>query len=320
MNDKKKYGSRKSDPKESGKRRVKGKNPATSREEYDKRHGKKKFERSAETPTFQSKFSKKPFSPRKFKGKKGSEVLPTEKGSVDERIRLNKYLANSGICSRRDADEFIKSGLVEVNGKTITEMGFKVQLGDDVRYAGERVSPEKPVYVLLNKPKDYITTTKDPQGRNTVMRLIRGIGNYRVFPVGRLDRNTTGLLMFTNDGDLAKKLTHPKHNVKKLYHVHTDKKVKQEHLQALIEGVELEDGTMAADVVSYVGDGTDKRQVGIEIHSGKNRIVRRLFESLGYKVIKLDRVVFAGLTKKDLPRGRWRHLNPQEINYLKMLK
>lgn len=293
-------------------------NPATGRDNYDKKHGRKKFERSSETPSFRSKFQRNDKPIRR--GKRGSEDFPEEMSERDDRLRLNKYLAHSGLCSRREADEFIKSGLVEVNGKVITEMGFKVNPGDEVKYAGERLSPEKPVYILLNKPKDFITTTKDPQGRNTVMRLIRGVGNYRVFPVGRLDRNTTGLLMFTNDGDLAKKLIHPKHNVKKLYHVHLDKNVKPEHMKQLVEGVKLEEGTMAADVVSYVGDGSDKRQVGIEIHSGKNRVVRRLFEALGYKVLKLDRVIFAGLTKKDLPRGRWRHLTPQEVNYLKMLK
>jgi 23S rRNA pseudouridine2605 synthase len=296
----------------------KGKNPATSRENYDKKHGRKKFERKPDTPSFKSKYrsSKK----QHVSGKRGSQDFPEEKEKRDDRMRLNKYLAHSGLCSRREADDFIKSGMVEVNGKVVTEMGYKVNPGDEVKYAGEKLSPEKPVYILLNKPKDFITTTKDPQGRNTVMRLIRGVGNYRVFPVGRLDRNTTGLLMFTNDGDLAKKLIHPRHNIKKLYHVHLDKNVKPEHMKALVEGVELEDGTMAADVVSYVGDGSDKKQVGIEIHSGKNRVVRRLFETLGYKVLKLDRVVFAGLTKKDLPKGRWRHLTSQEVNYLKMLK
>lgn len=296
----------------------KDKNPATSRENYDRKHGRKKFERKSDTPSFKSKF--RPSKKQHFSGKRGGEDFPEEKEQRDDRMRLNKYLAHSGICSRREADDFIKSGLVEVNGKVITEMGYKVNPGDEVKYAGEKLSPEKPVYILLNKPKDFITTTKDPQGRNTVMRLIRGVGNYRVFPVGRLDRNTTGLLMFTNDGDMAKKLIHPRHNIKKLYHVHLDKNVKPEHMKALVEGVELEDGIMAADVVSYVGDGSDRKQVGIEIHSGKNRVVRRLFETLGYKVLKLDRVVFAGLTKKDLPKGRWRHLTPQEVNYLKMLK
>lgn len=296
------------------------KNFATSRENYDKQHGRKKYERSEDTPVYKSKYDRDRGHKKPYKGKKGSEVLPSEASERDNRIRLNKYIANSGLCNRREADEFIKSGMVEVNGKTITEMGFKVNPGDVVKYAGERLSPEKPVYVLLNKPKDFVTTMKDPKGRSTVMQLIKGAGNARIYPVGRLDRMTTGLLMFTNDGELAKKLTHPKHNVKKLYHVQLDKNVKAEDLKQLVEGVELEDGVMAADVVSYVGDGKEKREVGIEIHSGKNRVVRRLFEALGYKVLKLDRVVFAGLTKKDLPRGRWRTLTEQEINNLKMLK
>lgn len=298
----------------------KGKNFATSRENYDKRHGRKKFERDEDTPAYKSRFVDDRRRSKPYKGKRGSEVLPSEASKVDDRIRLNKYLANSGLCNRREADEFIKSGMVEVNGKTITQMGYKVDPGDVVKYAGEKLSPEKPVYLLLNKPKDFVTTMKDPKGRNTVMQLVKSAGNARVFPVGRLDRATTGLLMFTNDGDLAKKLTHPKHSVKKLYHATLDKNIKESELKQLVEGVELEDGTMAADVVSYVGDGKDRREVGLEIHSGKNRIVRRLFEALGYKVIKLDRVVFAGLTKKDLPRGRWRFLTEQEINNLKMLK
>jgi len=297
----------------------KEKNFATSRENFDKRHGRRKFERDEDTPAYKSRYVDDRRRSKPYKGKRGSEVLPTQ-GQLDDRIRLNKYLANSGLCNRREADEFIKSGMVEVNGETITQMGFKVKPEDVVKYAGEKLSPEKPVYLLLNKPKDFVTTMKDPKDRNTVMQLVKSAGNARVFPVGRLDRNTTGLLMFTNDGDLAKKLTHPKHNVKKLYHATLDKNIKEAELKQLVEGVELEDGTIAADVVSYVGDGKDRREVGLEIHSGKNREVRRLFEALGYKVIKLDRVVFAGLTKKDIPRGRWRFLTEQEINNLKMLK
>jgi 23S rRNA pseudouridine2605 synthase len=198
-------------------------------------------------------------------------------------------------------------------------MGFQVSITDKVTYAGERISPEKPVYILLNKPKDFITTAKDPEGRRTVLSLLRGIGEARVFPVGRLDRLTTGLLLLTNDGALTKKLTHPSHGVRKLYHVHLDKPLKAADLKALRDGVELEDGPMKADEVSYVGDGKDKKDIGIEIHSGKNRIVRRMFEHLGYEVKGLDRVIFAGLTKKDLPRGKWRHLTTQELNTLKML-
>jgi 23S rRNA pseudouridine2605 synthase len=241
-----------------------------------------------------------------------------KKTPAKETIRLNKYIANAGICSRREADDLIKSGLIEVNGTAVTEMGYQVSITDKVTYAGERISPEKPVYILMNKPKDFITTTKDPEGRRTVLSLIRGIGEARVYPVGRLDRNTTGLLLLTNDGALAKKLTHPSHGVRKLYHVTLDKPVKAAHMKALREGITLEDGPMAADDVQYV-DGKNKREVGLEIHSGKNRIVRRMFEYLGYEVKALDRVIFAGLTKKDLPRGKWRHLTQQELNTLKML-
>lgn len=292
-----------------------------SRKPYEKRHGAVKFERDAETPPFKSKYQKGPATRKPYRGGSGSRDFGprTDKKAPDGTIRLNKYLANSGLSSRREADELIRSGLVMVNGKVVTEMGVKVKPDDIVTYAGEKVKPEKPVYLLMNKPKDYITTAKDPQNRQTVMQLLRGLGNHRVFPVGRLDRHTTGLLMFTNDGDLAKKLTHPKHGVKKLYHVFLDKNCKPEHMHQLVEGVELEDGVMAVDVVSYVADAQDKKQVGVEIHSGKNRIVRRLFEALGYKVLKLDRVVFGGLTKKDLPRGKWRYLTEQEINTLKML-
>ncbi len=297
-----------------------GENFATSRENYDKQHGRRKFERTEDTPVYKSKFDRDRGRNKPYKGKRGGEVLPTESTERDNRIRLNKYLSNSGLCTRREADEFIASGMVEVNGKTITEMGFKVNPGDVVKYAGERLSPEKPIYVLMNKPKDFVTTMKDYKGSSTVKQLMRGVGTTNILPVGKLDRGTTGLIMFTNDGDLAKKLTHPKHNVKKLYHVLLDKNVKEEHLIQLVEGVELEGGTMAADVVSYVGDGKDKREVGVEIHGGKNRVLTQLFEGLGYKVMKLDRVVFAGLTKKDLPRGHWRFLTEQEINNLKMLK
>jgi 23S rRNA pseudouridine2605 synthase len=210
--------------------------------------------------------------------------------------------------------------MVEVNGAVVTEMGYQVKDGDKVTYAGERLSPEKPVYILMNKPKDYITTAKDPEGRRTVMSLLRGIGDARVFPVGRLDRHTTGLLLLTNDGGLAKKLTHPTHGVKKLYHVHLDKTLKAADMRKLVEGVDLEDGPMKVDEISYVNAAKDKKQVGVEIHSGKNRVVRRLFAHLGYEVVKLDRVLFAGLSKKDLPRGKWRHLSTQELSTLKMLK
>lgn len=233
-------------------------------------------------------------------------------------IRLNKYIANSGLCSRRDADTYIAAGNVTVNGETVTEMGFKVRRSDTVRFDGRLLNPEKKEYILLNKPKNFITTTNDEKGRRTVMELVANASKARLLPVGRLDRNTTGLLLFTNDGDLAKKLTHPRHRVRKLYHVVLDKNLKAADLKKVREGIDLEDGRIVADDVSYI-DNAPKKEVGIEIHSGRNRIVRRIFEHLGYEVIRLDRVVFAGLTKKDLPRGHWRHLTRQEIINLGMI-
>ncbi|GAB4298104.1 MAG: hypothetical protein Kow0068_22100 [Marinilabiliales bacterium] len=233
-----------------------------------------------------------------------------------ELIRLNKFIANSGICSRREADEYIKAGLVKVNGKIITELGTKISKSDKVLFNDKPIRPEKKVYILLNKPKDYITTVDDPNAEKTVMHLIKGACRERVYPVGRLDRNTTGVLLFTNDGELAKKLTHPKYNRKKIYHVFLDKAITASDMKRIVEGIVLDDGPIAADSIQYVNP-EDKKQVGIEIHSGRNRIIRRIFEHLGYKVIKLDRVYFAGLTKKNLPRGKWRMLTEKEINMLK---
>ena len=235
----------------------------------------------------------------------------------NEPIRLNKYLANAGICSRREADEFIQAGVVTVNGQVVTELGTKVLRTDVVRFHEEPVSLEKKVYVLLNKPKDYVTTSDDPQQRKTVMDLVKGACPERIYPVGRLDRNTTGVLLLTNDGDLASKLTHPKYLKKKIYHVYLDRNVTAHDMQAIATGVMLEDGEVKADDVQYA-DANDKKQVGIEIHSGKNRIVRRIFESLGYRVQKLDRVQFAGLTKKNLRRGDWRYLTEEEVDQLRM--
>ena len=234
-----------------------------------------------------------------------------------EPIRLNKFLANAGVCSRREADEFIQQGVVTVNGEVMTEMGSKVLRTDDIRINGNVVSLEKKVYVLLNKPKDYVTTADDPQQRKTVMDLVKHACPERIYPVGRLDRNTTGVLLLTNDGELASKLTHPKFLKKKIYHVFLDKNLTQHDLQQIAEGVELEDGEIHADAIEYT-DENDRSQVGIEIHSGKNRIVRRIFESLGYHVVKLDRVQFAGLTKKNLRRGDWRFLTQQEVEMLRM--
>lgn len=235
-------------------------------------------------------------------------------------VRLNKYIANAGICSRRDADVLIQSGNVTVNGEIVTELGIKVYPGDKVNYDGKLLLNEKKVYLLLNKPKDYITTSDDPQKRRTVLSLISGACKERIYPVGRLDRMTTGVLLFTNDGDLVKKLTHPKHGVKKVYHAVLDKNFSKPDMIKVIEGVELEDGVVDVDKISYIADASDKKEIGIELHSGKNRIVRRLFENLGYNVVKLDRVSFAGLTKKNLQKGHWRFLTPKEVCFLQMLK
>ena len=235
----------------------------------------------------------------------------------NEPIRLNKFLANAGICSRREADEFIQAGVVTVNGEVVTELGTKIKRTDEVKFHDEPVSIERKTYILLNKPKDCVTTSDDPQERKTVMDFVKGACKERIYPVGRLDRNTTGVLLLTNDGDLASKLTHPKYLKKKIYHVYCDKNVTKADLDQIAAGVTLDDGEIHADAISYASE-TDKSQVGIEIHSGKNRIVRRIFESLGYKVIKLDRVYFAGLTKKGLRRGDWRYLTEQEVNMLRM--
>lgn len=249
-----------------------------------------------------------------FKKKSSS----SKKISTTDEIRLNKYIANSGICSRREADNYIKVGSVSVNGKIITEMGYKVNPTDEVKFDDSIISPESKRYVLLNKPKNYITTMDDERGRKTVMELIRTAAKERIYPVGRLDRLTTGLLLFTNDGEIAKKLTHPKHQVKKLYHVNLDKKLSMSDLQKISENFVLDGKMVFVDKVSYI-ENKPKNEIGIEIHSGRNRIVRRIFEHFGYKVTKLDRVIFAGLTKKNLSRGVWRHLTQLEINNLKMI-
>ena len=247
-------------------------------------------------------------------GRSGS-FSKNDKG--DDSIRLNKYIASSGICSRREADELISAGVITVNGKNITVLGTKIKPGDDVRYNGKRMKTERKVYLLLNKPKDYVTTTDDPKERKTVMMLIDGACPERIYPVGRLDRQTTGLLLFTNDGELAKKLTHPSHNKKKIYQVNLDKGITSSDMKQLAEGVKLEDGFIQADGISYV-TGDNKKEVGLEIHSGRNRIVRRMFEHLGYRISRLDRVYFAGLTKKNLPRGKWRFLSEKEVSRLQM--
>ncbi len=244
-------------------------------------------------------------------------VLSLEYEELHGPIRLNKYIANAGICSRREADVLISTGAITVNGEVVTEMGHKVMPTDEVRYGDKVLQREKPVYVLLNKPKDYITTTDDERDRANVMELVRDACEERIYPVGRLDRDTTGLLLFTNDGDLTKKLTHPSSAIEKTYAVELDKPFASVDMDMLRNGVELSDGKITPDEVEYTGE--TKKEVGVTIHSGKNRIIRRMFESLGYEVVKLDRVIFAGLTKKDLPRGRWRFLTKNEISFLKML-
>mgnify|MGYP001815389634 FL=1 len=250
---------------------------------------------------------KSPVKPGRPEGKKPS----------GDQVRLNKYIAAAGICSRREADQLISAGLITVNGRSVTELGSKVNPGDEVKYNGERIRTERKVYLVLNKPKDYVTTTDDPKERKTVMLLIRDACSERVYPVGRLDRNTTGVLLFTNDGELAKKMTHPSSNKKKIYHVFLNKAISAGDMKKLAEGITLDDGFIQPDALSYASS-ENKREVGLEIHSGKNRIVRRMFEALGYRVDKLDRVYFGGLTKKNLPRGKWRLLTDKEVNMLKM--
>ena len=254
-------------------------------------------------------------------GRKVSAPQKPKEPHAEGAMRLNKYIAHAGICSRREADELIAAGSVKVNGKVVTEMGYQVMPGDEVQYGGEKLRSERHRYFLLNKPKGFITTTDDPQERRTVMMLMDGCCAERIYPVGRLDRATTGLLLFTNDGELAKKLTHPSTQVYKIYQVELNKPVTKEDMKRLLEGIELEDGPMHVDDIQYaaVGKTIDKRIVGVELHSGRNRIVRRLFEALGYEVHKLDRTTFAGLTKKDLPRGRWRELTEKEVGFLKMI-
>lgn len=308
--------------------------PARRDDKYKKEEA--SFERPARTGAEKKTFKKRSFPSAEKPGTgyaKGDSTGTLKKPFGDRRkkqsfskrreddglIRLNKYISNTGICSRREADELIKAGAVSVNGKIITEMGYMISPDDNVNYGGQKLSREKNVYLLLNKPKDYITTSDDPQKRKTVMELIRGACRERVYPVGRLDRNTTGLLLFTNDGEMAKMLTHPRHGVKKIYHTITDKAVTKSDLKQLTEGIELEDTFAKADEASYVADAESKKEVGVVMHTGQNRVVRRMFEALGYKVVKLDRVYYAGLTKKDLPRGKWRILSEKEVNMLKMV-
>lgn len=270
------------------------------------------------------KFKKKPFSrfsddPEKVKSfVQKRKLAKIDKDLHKDTIRLNKYIANSGICSRREADKLIEQGLVEVNGAVVTEMGYQVQKSDRVYFDGQPITPEKSVYVLLNKPKGYISTTKDEKARKTVMDLVANASPYRLFPVGRLDRSTTGVILLTNDGHMTKKLTHPSFNIKKIYHIVLDRKLSSEDLQTIAKGVRLEEGVAEVDHISFI-EGKPRNEVGIEIHIGWNRVVRRIFQKMGYEVESLDRVMFAGLTKKNIKRGHWRILTELEVNNLKML-
>ena len=296
-----------------------GRRDNRNREEGRGSQDRNKFERR-DRPSAPKKFYKKP---DEQEDKAKSFILKRKLDKISKQvekdtIRLNKYIANSGICSRREADELITQGLVEVNGKVVTEMGYQVQKTDRVVFDGQSIIPEKPVYVLLNKPKGYISTTKDEKARKTVMDLVANASPYRLFPVGRLDRQTTGLILLTNDGHLTKKLTHPSFGVKKIYHVTLDRKLSVEDLRTIADGVRLEEGVAEVDSISYI-EGKPKNEIGIEIHIGWNRVVRRIFKKMGYEVEALDRVIFAGLTKKNIKRGHWRILTEMEVNNLKML-
>ena len=286
--------------------------------------GPKRDERRTERPERRGKPEGKPWAERRpgrddekagaFRGKPR-----TRSSEKEENIRLNKYISNSGVCSRREADTLITAGVVRVNGKIVTELGMKVSPGDKVQVEERNISMEKPQYVLLNKPKGFITTVEDPKNRPTVMTLIKGACKERVYPVGRLDMNTTGLLLFTNDGNIAKKLTHPKYGIKKIYHVELDKSLSKADYEHIRKGVELEDGIIVVDKIEFIEESKSRKEIGLELHSGQNRIVRRIFEHFEYKVVRLDRVYYAGLTKKNLPRGHWRLLEEKDINMLKMI-
>jgi len=303
------------------KRRFDGDRPAEDRRFSDR--PKRRFD--GDRPAEDRRFSDRP--KRRFDGDRpvrnpqprAEEYVPKPRRAMaeeNESIRLNKFIANSGICSRREADDYIVAGLITVNGQVISELGTKIQATDDVRFNGERLHGEEKVYILMNKPKDFVTTVTDPNAEKTVLDLVAGKCPQRVYPVGRLDKATTGVLLLTNDGELSDKLTHPSNRVRKIYHVFLDKNLSKSDFDKILEGVELEDGPMFADALSFIDE--DESQVGLEIHSGRNRVVRRMFEALGYKVKKLDRVLFAGLTKKGLRRGQWRFLTEQEVALLKM--
>ncbi len=287
--------------------------PAAEKDAGDR---KRNLRPADEKPAGDRKRNVKPSS-RPAAGGRKKNVKPAARPAAEEPVRLNKYIANSGVCARREADELIKNGYISVNGVKVTEMGHKVKLSDTVEYKGKRLVPGKKVYILLNKPKGYVTTVKDPHADVTVLDLVKDATTERIYPVGRLDKSTTGVLLLTNDGDLAGKLTHPSYGARKVYHVFTDKEVTRHDMETIVSGVTLDDdGTVSADAISYP-EPEDHTQVGLEIHSGQNRVVRRIFEKFGYRVRKLDRVSFAGLTKKNLQRGHWRHLTDKEVSMLK---
>lgn len=308
-----KQGYNKRKPVEKGGKRI-GKSLPKSKEGFDKKKQSGHKKNVPDEQKFSTPERKKTFTKPKTGGTKN---IPKKNNPTGE-MRLNRFIANAGVCSRREADTYISAGMVTVNGKIVTELGVKVLPSDEVRFDGNKLNAEKKVYLLLNKPKNFVTTTDDPHADKIVMDLIKDACSERIYPVGRLDRNTTGLLLFTNDGDLSKRLTHPSHAMKKVYQVSLDKPVTLDHMQSIADGIDLEDGHIVADAISYISH-EDKDEVGIEIHSGRNRIVRRIFEHFGYRVKKLDRVLFAGLTKKNLPRGRYRFLTDKEVQYLKML-
>ncbi len=320
----KKFPGKKREEREGREERGEGKEKGDREERSERADGEKRpyfkksylaFDKKKSGPPFHKKPYKKKFS--KDKPFRKSES-PASKPNLSGLIRLNRFIANAGICSRREADDLIKSGVVKVNGVIITEMGFKVKPSDMVQYGGQSLRREKMVYVLLNKPKDYITTVDDPEKRKTVLELVQDAGTERIYPVGRLDRATTGVLLLTNDGELTKVLTHPRYGIKKIYNVEIDTPIKHADFNKVSEGLELEDGYIKVDKISYASM-SNKKELVIELHSGRNRIVRRIFESMGYKVLRLDRISFAGIGKKDLQRGRWRYLSEKEVGFLKMV-
>ncbi len=306
--------------KKAGKKPAKKKRKSASEDEKTDKFGRKPA-RGRGKPGFEDKKNEKYAKGKDYGRKPGKYSKELSKKPKDDGlIRLNKYIADAGICSRREADKLIKAGVVKVNGKVVTELGSKVKPGDKVMYGDQSLSRGKLCYVMLNKPKGFITTMDDPYERKTVMSLIKHASEERIYPVGRLDKNTTGLLLFTNDGDLAQRLSHPRHKIRKVYHVLLNKALSKNDLLKIQEGFDLDDGFIKVDNVSYAAGAKDRKEIGIELHSGRNRIVRRIFEELGYKVTRLDRVVYAGMTKKDIPRGKWRHLDEKEVGFLKMIR